>query len=89
MRVESLLFFLFASFLAAQQAPAPQATKPEEAEKQFALVEGKLIDASSGEPVRKANLVLMQMPSGTAILTAPPPSVAAATDAELGSLRLS
>jgi protocatechuate 3,4-dioxygenase beta subunit len=76
MRVRSLAFFVLASLAMAQQAPAP--------EKKLASVEGKIVDASTGEPVRKANLVLMQRPTagGGAAMTGPPPSTAVSSDAE-------
>lgn len=84
MRVKSLAHLVFTSFLIAQQPPVTDPAKAAEAEKKLASIEGRLVDASTGEPVRKANLVLMQMPAGGGgmVMTGPPPSTAAASDAE-------
>ena len=61
------------------QSPAPAADE----EKKFASLEGKLIDDRTGEPVRKANVVLMQIPAGGGGMTmGPPPNTAVASDAE-------
>ena len=61
------------------QTPTPTVDE----EKKFASLEGKLIDDRTGEPVRKANVVLMQIPAGGGGMTmGPPPNTAVATDAE-------
>jgi hypothetical protein len=79
MRFGFLPLVVLASVLMAQQTPS---AAPEE--KKFATVEGKLTDAVTGEPLRKANLVLMQLPSGTGGFTmaGPPPSTTTSSDAE-------
>ena len=75
MRLTALSMLALATTVCVAQSP--------EDEKKCATVEGKLIDASTGEPVRKANLVLMQMPTGVGItMGGPPPSTAVASDAE-------
>lgn len=61
------------------QQPASEA---EDAEKKLATVGGRLTDANSGEPVRKATLSLMQMPSGGGSMTGPPPATAVTSDSE-------
>ena len=84
MRVTFLAVVILTSVSMAQQPPNAAAGNPSEAEKKFASLEGKLIDAATGEPVRKANVVLMQMPAagGGMSMTGPPPSTAASSDAE-------
>ncbi len=70
--------FAYTSAAIAQQ-PAAEA---DDAEKKLATVGGRLTDANTGEPVRKATLSLMQMPSGGAVMTGPPPATTVTTDSE-------
>ncbi len=83
MLVKYLTVILFASLAMAQQSATPDTTRPEEVEKKLASLEGKLIDASTGQPVRKANVVLMQVRSGGGgMMAGPPSSTAASSDSE-------
>lgn len=80
----TFLAVILIDILLAQQPPNAALANASEVDKKFASVEGKLIDAATGEAVRKANLVLMQMPGagGGGIGSGPPPSTAAISDGE-------
>jgi protocatechuate 3,4-dioxygenase beta subunit len=79
MRVHAFPLLLMTVGLAfGQQAPAAQADD----EKKFASVEGKLIDDKTGEPIRRANVSLMQMTLQPTMTMGPPPNTVVATDAE-------
>lgn len=83
MRATFLALLILTSLSTAQQPRSADPASPSEAESKYASLEGKLIDASTGEPVRKANLVVMQIPvAGGVVITGPPPSTAASSDAE-------
>ncbi|MBC7927441.1 MAG: carboxypeptidase regulatory-like domain-containing protein, partial [Bryobacteraceae bacterium] len=58
--------------------PAGSADDPD---KKLATIEGRLTDASTGEPVGKATLSLMQIRSPGVMTMGPPPSVVAPSDA--------
>src|SRR5689334_19289828 len=73
-----LFFFAYTSATVAQQPPA----QDDEAEKKFATVGGRLTDANTGEPVRKATLSLMQIPSPGTAMTGPPPATTVTSDSE-------
>ena len=82
MRASVLAVLLFIGPATAQQTPAPANTNPVQPESQLAALEGKVIDASTGQPVRKANLTLMKMQSTGMTAAGPPQSHAVATDPE-------
>ena len=84
MRVTCFAFIILASLSMAQQFPNAAAGSPSEDEKKFASLKGKLTDAMTGEPVRRANLVLMQMPDsrGGGTMSGAPPLIPASSDAE-------
>jgi hypothetical protein len=84
MRVTFLAFVILTGFAMAQQPRNADAGNLSQAEKKFASLEGKLIDAATSEPVRKANLVLIQTPraGGGMTMAGPPPGTAVSSDAE-------
>jgi protocatechuate 3,4-dioxygenase beta subunit len=74
------LLFLFA-YTSATVAQQP-AAQDDEAEKKFATVGGRLTDANTGEPVRKATLSLVQMPSPGTAMTGPRAATTVTSDSE-------
>lgn len=81
MRVSVALVGLICLF--SLSSPAQNPTAPADAAKEPGSVEGRIVNALTGEPIRKANLTLMSMPSGGGTISAgPPPSVGAVSDAE-------
>jgi hypothetical protein len=84
MRVSLFSVFLLTTGLAvSQQAPVAQSGAAADDEKKFASLEGKLIDDRTGEPIRRANVSLMQIPVGTAGMTMTfPQSTVVASDAD-------
>ena len=82
MRFYSLpLLVLTSALVFSQQAPVVPANAAED-EKKTALLEGKLIDDKTGEPIRRANVYLMQMSFQPTITMGPPPNIVVVTDPE-------
>ncbi len=77
-RLVVAFLFLTAPVLMAQQQPVPG----QDPEKKYASLEGKLTDATSGEPVRKGSLTLMPVQQGQGMTAGPPQTLAATSDNE-------
>src|SRR5437867_3988132 len=63
------------------RASAQNPTAPADAAKEPASIEGRVVSAATGEPVRKANLMLVPWGGGT-VSTGPPQGSGAVSDAE-------
>lgn len=83
MRAELFVFLslLFSPYAQPQDRAAPAPSAAEADRKEPAALEGRVLNALTGEPIRKANLVLSQF-AANSVGTGPPQSTAAVSDME-------